>query len=273
MDYKTILVHAEPKGAANRRLVAAAALAREFDAALVGVGAILFDPFIDPAITFASGEVWRAVREELDGSLMEAEASFREIVKAAGVAHAWRSSMDDPATAVALQRRIADLVVASRPEQQSLREFAHPADLIMATGLPVVVLPPGVEAVRADTVLVAWKNTREACRAVSDALPFLRRASRVVVATVEEDGGSETQEAELSDLVERLRRHGIGAEVDVSPRLELPVPEQLLGIVDSQEAGLVVAGAYGHSRVREWVFGGVTARLMGACPVPVLFSR
>jgi len=164
-------------------------------------------------------------------------------------------------------------VVASRNERQALNQFAHPGGLVMTVGLPILVLPPGDDEVVARTELVTWKNTREASRALSDALPFLRRADRVVVVALEEKGASEHQATEFADIVERLRLHGVTAECVLSPRLELPVSEQILGIVESQGADLVVAGAYGHTRLREWVFCGVTERLLAACPVPVLFSR
>ena len=272
MHFKTIIVHAQSGADSEPRLKAAASLARRFDGALIGVGAVAFTLLPDIGYGYTSAEVFQALLDQIKDDLKRAQAVFTDCV-GAGVDATWRESMNLPALAVAELAGAADLAVVGRSAGQEQRVFVDGGDLVMRAGIPVLVMPAAVDQVDARHILVAWKNSREARRAVGDALPFLKEARRVVVAAVQEDGDAAALQAELDDVAERLRRHGVTVETHLSPRLELSVPDQLLGMVESQGADLIVAGAYGHSRLREWIFGGVTHRLLHAAPVPVFLSR
>jgi len=139
---------------------------------------------------------------------------------------------------------------------------ADPGDLVMQAGRPVVVVPPTVQWLDLRSVLVAWKDVREARRAVFDALPVLAAAKDVTVAEIPEQH-TECADAlsHVEDVAGWLRGHGIVANAIVSEAGGGGVAEQLDRIAANVGAGLVIAGAYGHSRFREWILGGVTHHL------------
>ncbi len=275
MTYKTILVHAEANGVSDARLQTAADLAFSLDATLLGVGAVQFPLITDPILGYVDPEILQLIDDQLKEGLLDAEKRFRRIAADAEVDSAWRPFSDhrSPAEVMSDEARGADLVIAASYAGQALAGFAEPGDLLMSTGLPVLMLPQHSGPFVARSILIAWKNTREARRAISDALPLLKQARRVVIAAVAKAGENESVSAELADVAGRLQRHGVTADVDLSPRLDLSVADQLLAIADSQGADLIVAGAYGRARAREWIFGGVTEHLLRASPKPVLFSR
>jgi nucleotide-binding universal stress UspA family protein len=137
----------------------------------------------------------------------------------------------------------------------------------------VLVLPSGINRVHASRALIAWKDSREARRAVSDALPLLKQAESVTVAAV---GPSEIElqmREQVEDVANYLQRHGvtIGAKVAM-PTREADAPV-LLRLADERKADLIVAGAYGRSRLSEWIFGGVTRSLLTRSKVPILFAN
>ena len=134
-------------------------------------------------------------------------------------------------------------------------------------GPPVLAVPPGV-TFNAKRIVIAWKNTREARRAVWDALPLLTRAENVRVLCFASDPAPE-----MSNVVERLRLHNVPAEAEVRAGTESSVADDLLAAAQAMGAGLIVAGAYGHSRLREWALGGVTQGLLRDAQLPVLFSH
>lgn len=273
MTYKSIIVQATPDARAKALTEVAAALARRFGGRLIGLGAVEYAVITAPYYGFSSAFGVAQLMESIQAELEIARSQTEKIAKAAGVDTIWRRSMDSPASAMAAEARGADLAVVGSDNSQDRRLTALATDLVMMAGVPVLVVPPNVRTVEAATVLVAWKNTREARRAIGDALPFLASAHRVVLAAIQEERDDESLAAELDDVAERLRLHGISAEIDLAPRLDMSVPDQLAGIVASQGADLIVAGAYGHRRVQEWIFGGVTERLVLAPPVPALLSR
>lgn len=137
----------------------------------------------------------------------------------------------------------------------------------MSAGLPMLAIPPGAH-LDAKPIVVAWKNTREARRAVWDALPLLKRAEDVRVLRFASDPAPE-----VSSVVERLRLHKVPVEAEMRQRTERSVAEDLLAAAEAMGAGLIVAGAYGHSRLREWALGGVTQGLLTGSRTPVLFSH
>lgn len=275
MTYRTIMVHVGVDSQTPNRLQAALALGERFAASIVGVGALTWDTYIDPVLGYTDGETVRLLRDQTESDIAAAEAAFSAATE--GYAHpvAWRSMVDYPAYAMNRLAGGADLIVASRaPRGADHRRFASPTDLIMGSGLPVILVPPGQKAFAADKVLIGWKNTRESRRAVSDALPMLKAAERVyLVQVAEKDALGGTAQPELDDVVERLTRHGVFAEASTAPRIGASVMEDLMTVADSRDCGLVVLGAYGHTRLREWAFGGVTADGLAAGSRPILFSR
>ncbi len=145
----------------------------------------------------------------------------------------------------------------------------------MQTGRPVLVTPPEASELNVASVVVAWKDTREGRRAVSDALPFLKRAATVhVVEICESETAAPATAARLADVANHLLRHGVQATVEAAiTERNAAAADQLLNVVEQRKADLIVAGAYGHSRAQEWVFGGFTRTLLGQTTRAVLFSH
>ena len=135
-------------------------------------------------------------------------------------------------------------------------------DAVMRAGRPILLVPPGKTCLAPDRVLVAWKDTTEARRAVSAALPLLKRAQDVRIVEIVGQGNEETDAARrVADVAAWLQRHGVTAEA--TAELSAGNAGSHLDLLATQNnADVIVAGAYGHSRLREWAFGGVTRHLM-----------
>lgn len=270
-SYATLLVHAEPGLAGSSRVVAAAALAKDLHAHLIGLGAETFEPIPDPGGIYGCGEWLVMLQEQVNNDLQLAEKNFRQ--EADGVDFEWRSAQDYPNRAMARTARAADLLIASPRSRAAATSSVDPAELTMNAGRPVLLIPEGVRRLRASSVVVAWKDTREARRAVADALPFLMRADDVVVLAACQPEDHDGAVFQTADVVASLQRQGVAARSVVTHAKPNEVDDALHQAVDRASADLIVAGAYGHSRAREWAFGGVTYELMHRPPCSVLFSH
>lgn len=282
MDYAALMVHAEPHDAAEPRIRLAADLADRFEAALIGfAGAAAMPPpvtapIFGPAVAV---EVLEAEQRRVEAGLRAAHERFRAVAERDGRRTGWRSFLDHPAAALAREARAADLLIVGRGGGDFGLEnhrTVDPGDLLMRAGRPVLVVPQGVAALEARRVLVAWKDTREARRAVADALPLLAAAEEVLVVEAV-PGEPEEREAALrrtGDVVALLSRHGATARGEaLEPRDGRSVTDELLRTAERHGADLVVAGGYGHARLREWAFGGITRDLLARCPVCCLLSH
>jgi nucleotide-binding universal stress UspA family protein len=179
----------------------------------------------------------------------------------------WREAEGDPVRLLAAAAHASDLVITSRGGALGVAE-----QLVTATGVPVLVLPPEVPRDLGRVVLVAWKGSPEAARAVHDALPFLQHAAadRVVLCAV---GEETTAGGGLDDAAAMLEQHGVPVQPERVDRTEgRSTGEVLLAQTTAHGADLLVMGAYGHARVRELVFGGVTRHVLNTATLPVLFS-
>jgi len=275
MSYASIMLHVQPGAEGAPLLAAAADLARRFDATLIGVGAEMFPPVVyDTGYAYVEGEIYVALRESIEKNLDAAHTAFRAAAAGLSKPALWEAGLRQPAPALALAARAADLIVAAPPPAGHVDPYrqAPPIDLVMAAGRPVLVVAPQGGPVLAERIVLAWKDTREARRAMADALPFLKRAAEVLVLEAcghaeEEDAGVRTR-----DVTAALGRHGVNARPLVSathgdPAAEILHQAQLFG------ADLVVAGAYGHTRLGEWIFGGVTRELANQTTTHLLLSH
>ena len=259
MTYKTMLVHAEANTAAAPRLESAAAIARDFDAALIGLGAETFDWVGggDPS-GMMSGELMTLMADQARVDLTAAGVLFEQ--HAASARHSWLMLAEPPAQAMARAARAADLLIAGGAplDGADSHRAADTADLVLLSGRPVLVAPPAGGRLRAKQIVVAWRDSREARRAVADALPFLQRAEEVVVMEVCDPDEFAAAQFRTSDVAQHLKQHGVTArgvaKIAVPERAstELNIEAQSIG------ADLIVSGAYGHNRLQEWVLGGVT---------------
>ncbi|HEY5797882.1 MAG TPA: universal stress protein [Bosea sp. (in: a-proteobacteria)] len=249
----------------------AARLARDLSCRLIGTGG---DEIELPYFGDGAGIVDAVLVENARGVVLEdlakAEALFRRV--ADGVDADWRCAIEQPRSLTLTQARAADLVVLPRqgPDDEAVgRMGVAPGDVVMELGRPILVVPPGVERLAAKSVVVAWKNTREARRAIRDALPFLASAEMVSVLTI----GADAADHAAPEVCFYLAQHGIAARAIERPDRGEYVVDEITEQVRQQNADLIVAGAYGHSRMREWIFGGVTQDLIETTPVCCLLSH
>jgi nucleotide-binding universal stress UspA family protein len=149
------------------------------------------------------------------------------------------------------------------------------ADVALSCGRPTIVSPyVGKATALGERVLVAWDGSREAARAVNDALPILERASSVTVLSVNPpQTGDDTRRLAGADIALHLARHGVKAEAARRVVTEISVGDTLLNEIADKGIDLLVMGAYGHSRLRELVLGGATRQILGSMTVPVLISH
>lgn len=275
MSVKTVMVSLALDETNDASLQVAGDLAERFGARVIGVAAAE----IRPPLYFAEGVYAQNLLEgeetALRKRLSELEGQFRAAAAGRARAVEWRSALKHATAFVAAEARAADLVViGSRPEAMvDPSVAADPNALLMQAGRPLVIAPPAVQWLDLRSVLIAWKDVREARRAVRDALPVLAMAKTVTVAGICENRAKHAEvRSQVDDVVHWLGEHGVVASA-VVPETDGHVVEQLEDIAGRTGAGLVVAGAYGHSRLREWVLGGVTRHLATAAARCALLSR
>jgi nucleotide-binding universal stress UspA family protein len=278
MTYATIMVSLASDQSNERCLAIASEMASRFDARVIGIAAAEFSP----PIYFTSGEQAEKLldqgQNDVKKRLSELEAEFRKVMNGGTKQVEWRSELDVPVRFVAREARAADIIVIGQSPGSAFTDpFArvNPADLVMQAGRPLLVVPDAAGWFDLRSVLVAWKDTPEARQAIIHSLPLLRKAKDVTIAEIVEAGGS--REAALKrtgDVVGWLSRHGIAAGAVVPEECsEWDATIALDRVATNVQAGVVVAGAYGHSRLREWVLGGVTQHLTTESTRCVLLSR
>ena len=263
MSYSTLLVHMQLGQPNGPMLVVAADVAERFGAGVIGVAACqpMLNLYSDGYI---GQDVFEQDRKEKAREIAMAEAAFRTAFRDRSNVLEWRSTitLGPSCVWIADQARCADLIVTGvAPADLDPSRRMDVGELLMQAGRPVLVVPDGAKVPSLQHAMVAWKNTRETRRAVVDALPLLRRVATVSVveAASEEDMADARQH--VRDVVDWLGRHDIAARGEVVHR-NGDDAEQLDGIARARLADLVVAGAYGHSRLRESVLGGVTRSLL-----------
>jgi nucleotide-binding universal stress UspA family protein len=256
----------------------ASVLAREHGARLISVF-MQPEPAVTPAETFARGEGMRSTIEVHRAQLERIEADYRtqfeDIVRRHGIASEWRS-LPYLSSEVGVHAYYADLVIVARPE--SAGQTAGPPglaeSLVMSSGRPIIVFPPHGKVSQVRRVLVAWNATRESIRAVADALPLLAKAEAVEVLVADHQRRPEGHGQEPgADIARHLARHGAHVEVRRLSSGGKDVGRLLLSQAAAFSADLLVMGAYGHTQLREWMFGGVTRTVLYEAGLPVLMSR
>jgi len=204
----------------------------------------------------------------------EAVSRFKDTAQAAGISfeHHIEDGFDAAGAVPYLVQyaRTADLVILGKGDGGDGRNIAH--DVLFGGGVPVIVVPPIEHDSIGQRVMIAWNGSREAARAVKDALPVLERAASVTVLCVNQlQPGQNEQPGE--ELARSLRRHGIDAAVDNIVRKGQSVGDAIVSRIADAGADMLVMGAWGHTKLREFVLGGVTKRILEQTSVPVLMSH
>ncbi|MFT4119606.1 universal stress protein [Bradyrhizobium sp.] len=277
MTYATVMVSLALDQSNEARLQVAGELADRFEAAIVGVAAAQFAP----PLYFTDGTEAQGLIDQGEASvkrrLADLEAQFHAVTRSRGGRAEWRSALDFPARFVPAQARCADIVVSGghSPAFSDAFALASPRDLVMQVGRPLLVVPDKVNWLDLRSVLVAWKDTPEARRAVADAVPMLRKARNVTIVEIpERDDDDSAVTSRVADVAAWLTRHGVVATARTAEGVRSETAaEQLERTAGNVGAGLIVAGAYGHSRFRELILGGVTQYLVTQSARCVLLSR
>jgi nucleotide-binding universal stress UspA family protein len=214
MSFATMMVHVDVDPPSDARIRLAARLAARFQATLIG--ACAWEP--RPPLTYGGVVVDAKITEDMlrgmSARLDQAGEHFRTLVEPDQPVE-WRSAIDSPTEFVIKQARAADLLIVSRDRMAGCS--LDPGAVVLKAGRPLLAVPPDIQSLIAERVVIGWKDTREARRAVRDSLPLLREASNVAIT--------------------------IGS-----------VAGELLRVAGQQKADLIVAGAYGHNRLGEWLF-------------------
>jgi nucleotide-binding universal stress UspA family protein len=276
MSYKTILVHCDASKSVSKRLDVAAELAQRFSARLVGLH--VRRPFETPVFFdggFAMDDFFKIYEAGVKADEAAASAAFEKAVKGRHLMTEWRTADGFVDGEVSVQSRYADLVVVGQAEpEQTATPSDLPESVALATGRPVLVVPYIGAKPPGKVVLLCWNASREAARAATDALPFLKAAEKVVLLAINPEASAAGHGAEPgTDAAAWLSRHGVKVSVqrDVAP--DADVGSVILSRAADHDADLVVMGIYGHSRMREMVLGGASRTLLGSMTVPVFMAH
>jgi nucleotide-binding universal stress UspA family protein len=274
MSYASLLVHIDVDRRLDGRGSIAADLADRFHALLIGLAAwapmSVFhaeQPLEDPAIGDFHLQDMKTLLDQKGKEFCAAFARPDRKVE-------WRSILDFPTEAIVREARAADLVIIGNvKENKNPFRALDPASAILNAGRPVLVVPERARSLSARKIAVAWKDAREARRAVYDALPFLQSAQAVVLIEILEEGEDARVADRLKDVANYLSRHRVATITQQVRPADVTASDALIRFVQDENIDLLVAGAYGHSRLGEWAFGGVTRGLLAESPVCCLLSH
>ena len=261
MTYKALMVHLELNGDNEGVLKITGDLAERFDARVIGIAAC--QPLRDIAYEgFSAGEAIVQDRTEIQKELDAAAGQFRTALQTRAKHIEWRSAITYGSLAdyIADEARAADLIITGKDMGARLFDDSRRVkmgDLAMSAGRPVLIVPQGINTLDMRHAVIGWKETREARRAVADALPLLQVAGHASVLTVTSPNDCDHAQAHVQDVATWLEQHDVSASAEtvIASGTETGC---LRAILLDRKCDLLVAGAYGHSRLSEWVFGGVT---------------
>jgi nucleotide-binding universal stress UspA family protein len=280
MAYRSILVHLNNEGRVKRLMGAAMQLALPSNSHVTGLFVVPAAPAKSPLLPMISGS---AIASALDAYRKSGESirrAFDEAIGGQPVVGEWRlyqAKRPGYVEAVLDHARPADVVVTAQKENDwdYADMFDVPDWLAMESGRPVLIVPKAGEiASIGERILVAWNNSREAARALFDALPLLQKASEVIVLSVEESSKPEaTSEIAGAEIGATLARHGVKVTVQQAKPGRGDAGVELLAQVAAHRADLLVMGCFGRSRLREFVLGGASRHVLQNATVPVLMSH
>ena len=276
MPYKALMAHVELDDSGDARVRLAADLARRFDATLIGVSAWAPSPAFRGDITLIEPVPEIADLQTMEEVLTGRGDTFRALAGNVAKAVEWRSRLELPTEFVVREARAADLMIIGATRHPVLADpyrCVDPGAVLLRAGRPVLLVPPEITALAGRHIAVAWKDTREARRAIVDALPFLQQAETVTVVEFCETEAEAVARPRLEDVRRFLLRHQVRTVREQVIPIEVSVTSSLWRLVQDRAIDLIVAGGYGHSRLGEWIFGGLTRDLLLQSPVSCLLSH
>ncbi|MCW5731298.1 MAG: universal stress protein [Alphaproteobacteria bacterium] len=276
MAIRDILVHLGDDPRNDVRTNVALGLAAKHEARLIGLYVLPIPTWPATAEGYVPVDLIEKMMKEARAEADKAKKWFLDACRKQGVKSEWRLAEGDPLILVPEQARYADLVVVGQVEEDMDVDrpsgvIGLPEETALTAGRPVLIVPyAGKFRTVGKRVLVAWNGSREATRAVHDALPLLTRAQKTIVFSVNADTESHIPGADISA---HLARHGVKAEAQHTVAKDIEVGDALLGAASDLSIDLIVMGCYGHSRLREFVLGGATRELLRHMTVPVLLAH
>ncbi len=274
MTIRNILVQVDRDARNSVRIALAVNLAERHGAHLVGLFAYAGLPGTYP---YAEGplaqEVLRRYEDATQGTAGKLRTEFERRAGSAGLSHEWRMEEDRSPPILATQARYADFVVVSQAvhgSSASGRGYDLAEEVVVASGSPTIVVPyAGTFDKAVGKVVIAWNGSRESSRAVRDAMPILRAADEVTVFSVNPDH----DHLPGAEIAGHLARHGVKTDVGHTIAGDIEVGDAILNAVSDHAADLLVMGAYGHTRFREFVFGGATRHILRHMTAPTLLTH
>jgi len=267
MSYATVMVHVDLDGGLGGCVEIAASLADRLGARVIGITGG------SPLAVGAAGDGSTGSNVSED-PLEQKRREFYAAVGSRGRGVEWRCFPDSPTDAVVREARAADLiVVGSRRGAGNPLPVPDPGRVIVNAGRPVLVVPETVLSFAPRRIAIAWKDAREPRRAVRDALPLLRLAESVMIAEVLEEREGDHALQRVKDVAGYLAQHGIEIVTERVRPSDVTVAGSLLRLIEDENIDLAVVGAFGHSPLGEFIFGGVTRELLAQSPICCLFSH
>lgn len=277
MALKSIVVALARGPSVHAVINGAAALAKRHQSHLLGLHVIDIIPFAGYMDGDLTGEVIAMQDEKLRADATQVEKAFRTICTSAGVDAQWCCEEGRTHHVIDQYARYCDLLCVSAPTAtaDSLASLPAAEELLFSAGRPVLVIPEGFDADSiGERVTIAWNGSREAAKAISNALPILARAQSVSLATVVDDHLDEAQASIIvADLSRYLALHGVTVAAQTVNPGEAPVGQFLHDWARDKDSDLLVMGGYGHARIREFVLGGVTRWSVRNSTIPVLMAH
>lgn len=277
MSYKTILVYLNDEQQAEQVIKAAVAIAQKNSAHLIGLHVASVPQYYSTVAVDLTAEIVEIQNSALKQESKKMKAIFEKFTATEDILTEWRSLQAHSALVadtIVNHGRCVDLVVAGQadPDRSDIGVGRVLERFLIDSGRPVLIIPyAGSHAVIGENITIAWNASRESARAVAAALPLLKAAKKVSVLWVNPDDESgENIDVPGAEIATCLSRHGVHSETDHSTTRQPEVGGELLSRVADEGADLLVMGAYGHSRMREFIFGGASRHILQQMTVPVL---
>ena len=280
MPYKDLLVHLDDGKGCARRIDVAVRLAAQHGAHLTGIFPIVEIPLLHHIREQIPPDLRASMAAEAQALADTALQAFRQAAAAGGVAHDAKvaHALGRTLTSVlSVHARCMDLLVLGQvdPDERPYVAPHRPEEIVLSCGRPVLILPhDGARATLGERVLIGWDGSREAALVISQAMPFLRRASSVHVVSVKpESTASGEGEPSGAEVGVHLARHEVEVEVKSIETDRMPVGDALLAFAEDYGCDLLVMGASARSRLRELVLGGATRTILKDATLPVLMAH
>ncbi len=275
---KNLLAYFALREHVDRLLNVAAPLARRFDARVDGLHVVPPIQIYADAGLSVSSAIYKTQEELFDTEAKAIETAFANRCKSEGIDHSWRRLTvgSGPAMQKAIAAaRLADLVLTAQHDPDNRAAAYFPEDLVLGSGRPVILVPgAGTFGDIGSRVLIAWNGSREAARALFDALVLLKPDAALDILTTKDGSHGELATITAPEaLAQALARHGFKAAITHSHDGDLPIGEEILSRAADLSADLIIMGGYGHTRLRETVFGGATRTILRHMTVPVLMAH